>query len=328
MNKTVLCLMCEQERPFRRELRREEYEVRGEKIALDVPRLVCTTCGEGNLDEAFGDVTQKLYAEYRRRHGLLSPEQIRALREGYGLSQEAFAKLLGTSPATLARYESGSIQDKAYDQLLRACRSPAVMAELLEREGHHLTERQRHSLNDQLSQRHALIEYLTGPYPDLRHLSFEKYAAVVVWFCKRLKSIPHTKVCKLLFYADFLHYQKWEEAITGCCYKRLPHGPVPVAYDFLHGTLAEAGLVETVEVEYGDGIEGTEFRPGPQAVEPERWLSPAELHVLEVVANRFEKMTASKISRLSHRETAWLETPSFQVISYDHAKRLSVRLSD
>ena len=139
----MFCPMCEAERPYRRETRREEYAVRGEKIALDVPRLICLTCGEGAVDDAFGDPTLAVYAEYRRRHGLLSPDQVRAIREKYGLSQAAFAALLGTSPATLARYEGGSLQDKAYDHLLRACSNPEYVADLVRREGHHLSPRQR-----------------------------------------------------------------------------------------------------------------------------------------------------------------------------------------
>ena len=138
--------MCETDRPFRRKTVREEYEVRGEKIALDVPRLLCSSCGESIIDPAFGDPTLRLYAEYRKRHNLLTPEQIHGIRQKYALSQEAFATLLGASPATLARYEGGSLQDKAYDHLLRACDHPAYMADLFEREGSGLSELQRRNV--------------------------------------------------------------------------------------------------------------------------------------------------------------------------------------
>jgi putative zinc finger/helix-turn-helix YgiT family protein len=148
------CPMCEAEREFRRELRREEYRVRGEQIVLEVPRRVCRTCGEAAVDETFGDPTLKLYEEYRRRHGLLSPQEIRAIRQRYDLSQEAFALLLGTSPATLARYEGGSLQDKAYDHLLRACENPAYVADLVRREGHALSLRQRHDVEAALRSGH------------------------------------------------------------------------------------------------------------------------------------------------------------------------------
>jgi len=161
--KKIYCPMCETERTFRAEARREEYDVRGEKIALDVPRRICQKCGEAEIDEAFGDPTLKLYAEYRRRHGLLTPDQIRTIREKYALSQAALAALLGTSPATLARYEGGSIQDKAYDQLLRACENPDFMSDLLQRDGHQLSPRQRQNAESALRRIQPKIVFATQP---------------------------------------------------------------------------------------------------------------------------------------------------------------------
>ena len=155
MNRTVYCPMCEAEREMNPRTVREEYKVRGEMIAIDVPRLSCAACGESLVDEAFGDPTLHVYAEYRRRHGLLSPEQIRGIREKYDLSQDAFGSLLGASPATLARYEGGSLQDKAYDHLIRACENPAFVADLVSREGQQLSQRQLQSVQAALSRLRA-----------------------------------------------------------------------------------------------------------------------------------------------------------------------------
>jgi putative zinc finger/helix-turn-helix YgiT family protein len=147
--------MCETEREMQPRTVREEYKVRSETIAIDVPRLSCPACGESLVDEAFGDPTLHVYAEYRRRHGLLSPEQIRGIREKYDLSQDAFASLLGTSPATLARYEGGSLQDKAYDHLIRACANPEFVADLVSRESQQLSPRQLQSVQAALSRLRA-----------------------------------------------------------------------------------------------------------------------------------------------------------------------------
>ena len=155
MTRTAYCPMCETEREVQPKTVREEYQVRGETIAIDVPRLSCAACGGSLVDEAFGDPTLHVYAEYRRRHGLLTPEQIRGIREKYDLSQDAFASLLGTSPATLARYEGGSLQDKAYDHLIRACENPAFVADIVSREGHQLSPRQLQSVQAALTRLRA-----------------------------------------------------------------------------------------------------------------------------------------------------------------------------
>jgi len=305
MNETTYCTMCEADRAFRRETVREEYDVRGEKIALDVPRLICLTCGEAMIDEAFGDPTLKLYAEYRRLHDLLSPEQIRAIREKYDLSQASFATLLGTSPATFARYEGGSIQEKAYDQLLRACENADYLADLVKREGHHLSQRQRRDVEAAL--RRLRPTHALAAFPDCR-------------------SIPQTKMCKLLFYSDFLSHQRSGHSLTGALYKRLQYGPVPCEYEVLRGLLEDQELIEVRDVVYSSGYMGLEFRPGAAAQQVPDVLGPDDLAVLEFVAETFGRMTAKEISDRSHEETAWLQTTPKSIISYDHAGQLSVRV--
>ena len=69
----------------------------------------------------------KAYNEYRRRHKLLQPEEIKEIREQYGLSQRSFAKILNWGDKTVHRYENGSLQDKAHNSLLLFLRNPENM---------------------------------------------------------------------------------------------------------------------------------------------------------------------------------------------------------
>ena len=55
------------------------------------------------------------------------PEEIKKIREQYGLSQRSFAKLLNWGDKTICRYENGSIQDKAHNSLLLFLREPENM---------------------------------------------------------------------------------------------------------------------------------------------------------------------------------------------------------
>ena len=77
----------------------------------------CTTCGEEILPP---EVYRRLEIERRKQSGLLSPDEIRGVRERVGLSQEAIARLLGLGLKTYARWESGqSVQNRANDNLIR-----------------------------------------------------------------------------------------------------------------------------------------------------------------------------------------------------------------
>ena len=62
-------------------------------------------------------------AIYRRKHGLLSADEIRAIRDQFNLTQADLARLLRLGANTVSRWESGrNVQTAAMDILLRMIR--------------------------------------------------------------------------------------------------------------------------------------------------------------------------------------------------------------
>ena len=62
-------------------------------------------------------------AVYRKKHGLLSADEIRAVRERFGLTQSELARLLHLGANTISRWESGrNVQTEAMEMLLRLLR--------------------------------------------------------------------------------------------------------------------------------------------------------------------------------------------------------------
>lgn len=117
------CQTCDEFRSSHIEEGEHTFNVRGEPVTVRGPVRICDVCGnimgDGELD---GALLISAYNEYRRRHGLLMPDEIRAIRERYSLSQEAAAKLLGWEPQTFIRYERGALQKNEHDKLLRRMR--------------------------------------------------------------------------------------------------------------------------------------------------------------------------------------------------------------
>lgn len=119
------CPICEKKRNLVYGKRTEVVKVRGEVIPVKVNVYHCT---EGDHyfyalnDEE--DKYQTVYREFRKRKGMLQPEDIRELRNKYGLSQRAFSKLLGCSPITIQRYETGALQDDVHNNLLLILNDP------------------------------------------------------------------------------------------------------------------------------------------------------------------------------------------------------------
>lgn len=99
--------------------------VNGEEIGVPrVPHLRCPKCDEVVL--RFDDAQQlheRAIEIYRERYGLLSAEEILALRERLDLTQGALAQLLRLGKNTISRWETGrNVQTSAMDVLLRLIR--------------------------------------------------------------------------------------------------------------------------------------------------------------------------------------------------------------
>ncbi len=98
---------------------KEVLKVRGEDIEVTTRVHYCPDGDHSfySIDDE-EDKFQLAYTEYRKRKGLLQPQEIKQIREKYGLSQRSFARLLGWGEITIHRYESGAIQDDVHNDLL------------------------------------------------------------------------------------------------------------------------------------------------------------------------------------------------------------------
>ena len=99
--------------------------VNGEDVAVpNVPHFKCPKCHEQVLTYTQARrFEEDAVALYRRKYGLLSGDEIRAIREHHTLTQVALARLLRLGPNTISRWESGrNVQTAALDVLLRIIR--------------------------------------------------------------------------------------------------------------------------------------------------------------------------------------------------------------
>ena len=99
--------------------------VNGEDVSVpSALHLRCPKCDEVVL--RFSDarrLQEDAIEHYRKKHGLLSANDIRAIRERFGLTQSELARLLHLGANTISRWESGrNVQTEAMEILLRLLR--------------------------------------------------------------------------------------------------------------------------------------------------------------------------------------------------------------
>jgi putative zinc finger/helix-turn-helix YgiT family protein len=336
---TTLCPSCmNQVRPSVVE-RREILPVRGEEVEVAAQVAVCPECGEDiSVEELDNKTLRTAFDEYRRRRNLLTPVEIAAIREKYGLGQRAFSLLLGWGEITLHRYESGSLQDAAHDIQLRLASDPGNVRTLLAAHGDRLSASQKVKAQTRLEQ------LSVGPAEPLADSCFDgetvmdpadeftgyrpfdraKLVEMVLFFANRPKMF-RTKLNKMLFYADFLHCKHWTLSVSGARYLAFQHGPVPQHYGWLTEALEESGELRAEEWTNGE-VSGDVFTASRT---PELTVfSESEHRVLRYVGERFEEVTSARLSALSHAEKAFVETAQKQPISYRWAKDLSESLPE
>jgi len=137
------CKYCNKETSLKKLQRTETYPVKGENTTIEATVYVCEVCGQDAwIPEVDDENLDRAYAEYRKAHGLLNPDEIKSIREKYGLSQVAFARILGFGEKTIARYENGSLQDEAPNNLLLLVKNPESFMVLFQRNKCKLTQQE------------------------------------------------------------------------------------------------------------------------------------------------------------------------------------------
>lgn len=337
----IFCPECESMSGRRIEHRQETLPVRGVPITVDADVAICLNCGQAVEDRVLDEATLgRAYAAYRQQYGIIAPDQIRALRERYGLSQRAFGRLLGWGEITVHRYETGAIPDGVHNDLLLLLQDEEAMHKFVARHEDRLSERDRQVVDAAITGRaremnefalrthlRALIESRSMADRGNRRFDFERLEQMIVFFVERLRP-SRTKLNKLLWYADFLAFKRHSVSLSGTPYLRFQYGPVPEQYERLVAEVVSDGLVTEVADEAGAERQQAGQRPAAHLETRIRFgasmFSVEERAVLEAVRERFADLGAAQIRDISHEERAWRETPEKQVIPYALAADLSL----
>ena len=304
------CEECEKEVETKVISKKEIYKVLGEDIEVQAQVLVCADCGEEFYCEELDNATLiNAYNEYRKKHKLLLPTEIKQIRELYGLSQRSFAKLLNWGDKTIHRYENGSIQDRAHNSLLLFLRNPENMKVYLSENENSLDEKNLSKLlelvNKLISENEKedsckFFDLFISSKPSIdngfKSFDYEKFAAMVVFFASKGTDLLKTKLMKLLNYSDMIFYKENSVSISGLKYAHLPYGPVP-EFDGKY----ERHKVLPDEDDF-NGI-----------------LTDEEIDVLERVYKKFISFGSVEISNYSHKEKGYSSTLPGEIISYSYA---------
>ena len=338
--KDAFCPNCEEYTKTTLGIEKEAYNVRGEPIEIKAEVVICQKCGAKIFDEKRDSRNlEKAYSHYREKHNLLSPDEIRTIREKYGLSQRALSRLLGWGEITIHRYESGAVQDNVHNSTLRLIEDPQNMQKFFKANRSklppYIASRLEKRMADFLQEDEEKIfqvsfeRLVSHQHIDLtsgfKEYDLEKLKNMILYLVKRLDGILKVKLNKLLWYCDFLHFKETSVSISGSHYLRFQYGPVPNNYERIIGIM-QPELLDKDEIPFNtdEGIVGEQFTALVDA--DESIFSEKEIQVMNFVADTFRNYTSTEIMNKSHQETAFLKSEDRSIISYEYAKELSLSL--
>jgi putative zinc finger/helix-turn-helix YgiT family protein len=113
------CLNCNGDK-FEEKNYRFSPEIKGEEVEVIVSAMVCTQCHDPLMnDEQMSQLRKATADAYRKKHGLLTSEEIVNFRNSFGMSQASFANYLKVGEASIKRWETYFVQDVGQDEHIR-----------------------------------------------------------------------------------------------------------------------------------------------------------------------------------------------------------------
>ena len=201
------------------------------------------------------------------------PEEIKQIREQYGLSQRSLAKLLNWGDKTIHRYENGSLQDRAHNSMLVFLQEPSNMKKYVLENEVGFDEKKKEKLLLTIEQmevdsgqraKRRLLDIMFFQKPSIENgfksFDYDKFCAMVLHLAQKGGELLKVKLLKLLNYSDMIFYKENGISISGSSYIHLPYGPVPKDYDMLFGMMASDQIAH-FEVLFENGYEKHQVLP-------------------------------------------------------------------
>ncbi len=128
----------------------------------------CVDTGRTFSDNDLDDKSlEMVYGQYRMRHGIPTKDEIKGIRNQYGLSALAMSRILGLGDNQYRLYEDGTIPTEAVGKLIRLARQKMNMIALLDSSRAAFSAREYNRFHEKV---------ITAPIPIVFSLSTPVYS--------------------------------------------------------------------------------------------------------------------------------------------------------
>ncbi|MEK7060516.1 MAG: type II toxin-antitoxin system antitoxin SocA domain-containing protein [Patescibacteria group bacterium] len=204
---------------------------------------------------------------------------IKTIRTKKGASQSEIAKKLGISRSSYIAVEHGK-RELTVDEFVKLLNIFGVSRE----------------------------EFEGGEIPN-----YEKYKQMILAFLRLNKSVPKTKLAKLLYFADFGWFYKHLESMSGMQYRKIQYGPVADTYFRLIDEMFDAGEISIEQTENGAMLV-SETRSGAKTKLPK--ISKEESKLIEKINEKWKGKKTADIVTFTHNQMPYMFAEDNEIVSY------------
>ena len=138
--------------------------------------------------ETDGKGIEQIYSQYRKKYGIPTPEEIKAIRKQYGLSATAMSKILGIGDNQYGLYENGEMPTKNIGRMISSIDDKDIFCFYLKLAKNQFTEKEYNRILKKVEnfQPGVVYHYVDVTYRSLNHYVIQTHPAI--YESKNIKS--------------------------------------------------------------------------------------------------------------------------------------------
>lgn len=313
----------------------KEYKGVDVNVEENVP--ICKKCGnELVINNIEDENLKRIYNKYREIKNIITPSEIKNLRNKYDISQRELTAILDFGKMTINRYENGSLPSKSQSDYLRLISNDekeffnkAKEAFIAHRISQKTFSKIENIINEQYDydNNYELKKYIeselkTSPniFNGFKVLDLEKLQNLISYIASKTK-LYLTSLNKYLWFIDMISYNKRAVPITGLTYVHEQYGPVIINRKYEEISKLDEKY-KREDKENNDGSIQSVITSNENYDLSS--FTKEEIKIIDYVINMLSNKTVKGISNLSHKESGWKDTDRYEKISFEYADNLNI----
>lgn len=145
-----------------------------------------------------------------------------------------------------------------------------------------------------------------------------KYRETILFFLEHVprETLGKLKLMKLLYFADFDHYEQHKKPLLGEVYLRWDNGPMPRMAEKVLKKMEEQNVITIAKEVLPEPYHNREVYRQLRPYSP-KTFTPEEVETLHHVAAKWKHHTGTEIRNATHGDPPWIATPKDAVIDYN-----------